>query len=439
MAIVVGGRIINLPQQDLSGILGGLGQIVSGIRNQRQQKQSDIETINLLNSLTGQAGPVQPGQPDLPQPITDPNQRLDVLLRGALNPRITQRDKNRLLAAAEIQGKAIPTGATTRPQLVNGVAEIKDRRGKVISTRNVKVPFGSGIRTSRSGGNTVTVTEGKPSSEKLDPRRFIKVSDPTTGELSFADKLDQNALVVPINFGGQQQPVTPPVATTLSTTEGEQASTANLQSELFDIRDKIAETGGNITTDELLLSSGPLSGIRQGTANLFGGFLRGEQAPETASARQQVRQLNFALTTMIANNKRFPVAERKLVDQVTANPTAFFTDPPNAIRKVRDFRAFSEARNLADRNTLSTKRISAEKRKELLDNIATRESVFLILPTLQELDFALEPIRNRDLTQLSRQDINFIATHPEVADSLNEKQKRQVAQRASVLGFTRER
>lgn len=467
MAIVVGGRIINLPQENLSGILGGLGQIVSGIRNQRQAEKEIPALTNLARILGGELSPTgqaigAAGAPGRATPLTDRNQRLTAINNLIASGQIkTPANLERLFGIAKLETKAIPTGTTRKPDRRNFTITNKDGReqkikatdqeaaqiqttlpqgstitlGTPIATTGVTDLVQKAIRINSDGTESevnarLSVIDADPSLRLLEPeknpRRIVKITDPVTSKVRFVDKVELEAA------GGA-------IPSTVSTSPSikQQASRGTIQSDITSIRDQIAETGGNITPGELLLSRGALSGVRQGFANVFGSFLSGQQAPETTSARQQVAQLGFVLTTIIGNNKRFPEGERKAILKITTNTNAFFADPPSAIKDIRNFRALAEARNIADRNTLNTKTISGQKRKDLFDNIATRESAFLILPTLQELDYALEPIRNRDLTQLSRQDIDFIATHPIVADSLNEVQKRQVAQRASELGFTR--
>lgn len=106
MAVVIGGRIVNLPQENLSGIGSGLGQILQAIGTQRQQNQDSQILTDLSRTLQGDtlpegiAGPERPG-------ISDPRNRLNEILN--IVPQL-RRPGNQALALnlATTAERAIP-------------------------------------------------------------------------------------------------------------------------------------------------------------------------------------------------------------------------------------------------------------------------------------------------------------------------------------------
>jgi hypothetical protein len=134
MAIVLGNRIVNLPQENLAGIGTGLGQILQAIGTQRQETQDRRMLTDLSRTLQGdvlpadQAGPTRPG-------ITEPRSRLNEILN--IVPQL-RRPGNQALAInlATVAGRAIPTGAR---QSFDTTITSRDSAGNITKQQKVKM------------------------------------------------------------------------------------------------------------------------------------------------------------------------------------------------------------------------------------------------------------------------------------------------------------
>lgn len=153
--IVVGGRIFNLPQQDLSGLLGGVGDILSAIGQQRQQTRENQIFTDLSKALQGDVTP-QGGVGPVRPAITDPQERLNTILNTALSGKVrSPQGLNRLLGIAQIQERAIPTAttagglsATTREQ----IEALRDPTGPVARALKAKEESATRVITERGVG-----------------------------------------------------------------------------------------------------------------------------------------------------------------------------------------------------------------------------------------------------------------------------------------------
>ena len=107
--VIAGGNIIRRPQENLEGLLGGVGEIIGAIRQQRGDKAVASELENTL------AGFDQGRNPQLPaaaqgfttaQPLIGQD-RLSAILNASLDPRASKKLSNRLQTTATIMAPNI--------------------------------------------------------------------------------------------------------------------------------------------------------------------------------------------------------------------------------------------------------------------------------------------------------------------------------------------
>ncbi len=397
MAIVVGGRIINLPQEDLSGLLGGIGEIVKGIRTQRQQTRENQIFTDLSRTLQGDVTP-QGGVGPVRPAITDPQERLNAILNTALSGKVrSPQGLNRLLGIAQIQERAIPTAGT-------GVDPIQS-----LIFKNPKTGTEQKIRGRRSLAFS-NPNINFPEVETETPAQFEVIQDPTTGELFRIDKLNPDKPPVPVGVGG-------------ATDAGQTVS------------DKLTEIDtreGALTTEDVSLATGPVSKARSFLAKFTGGFIPGTQFPKTQDARQKVGLINTRIRRIFSNNPRFPVADRKQIDESLVDTNKIFVDPPFAFRAYLNIRNIAESDNAQMESTLRG-RTTKNQRQEIIEKINDNNQILNLIPSRTDLENAINPLASRDFSNITKEGINKLTK--EDVDNLSSEQIRQIRERAVGLGI----
>lgn len=337
MAIVSGGQIINLPQEDFSGLLGGAGDIFSAV-NQVRKQRADREKLENLNRViqgdilpTNQAGPVRPG-------ITDPRERLNALL-GVIPQLQTQSARNTALQTATIQQRAIPTQA-------KGLVQ-------------------DAIRT-RPDGTKVNV-KARPEEIEADPNLdFTEVTVDPANIVVRKDALGRDIRVNKVtgeNLGLiETQAAAPGETTTPVSVPGDAA----------------------ITAEELKRGTGPLSGTLQFFNKVLGGFVPGTIAPKTAEAKQKIGLFNQNLKTRFIANPRFPVAEQNLVKPLLLGDE-FFDDPDLNPQRLLTIRDTLENLKQGKQAAIDAGIISADQKKLFTDQINDLNISLNDIPSREEL------------------------------------------------------
>ena len=191
--VIAGGNIIRRPQENLEGLLGGVGEIIGAIRKQRGDKAVTSELKDMLSGLdqpsnlgTVSASGVPAGimvpapspsregvfdtaskiDTSPPQPLQGED-RLRAILNASLDPRASKKLSDRLQAAAVITERALPNIYTNRkPDRRNyTVTNSEGKRQKVSATDEeaeqieANLPTGSTIEL---GVLDKDATAGKP-------------------------------------------------------------------------------------------------------------------------------------------------------------------------------------------------------------------------------------------------------------------------------------
>jgi len=433
--VIAGGNIIRRPQENLEGLLGGVGEIIGAIRQQRGDKAVASELENTL------AGFDQGRNPQLPaaaqgfttaQPLIGQD-RLSAILNASLDPRASKKLSNRLQTTATImapnirqtlsdtaageRNKALITGRTAVQNLADKAAlkraELTAGSKKTNYTLNTYNDDGSvkqkqllslaptdiaGVLASLGDnqkllwGNTTVPKTGKQNAIRTNPvdgtKSKVKATlkeidkDPNLALVEQKDKLATH-----INAAGEvvlvnldKRTVTP-----LGEEQITGSETGGAGDPSFDPRASF------LNAEKVVLGTGLMSKIRTGYARLLGPFLSGVQAKDT---RQMATDLNLVNQSIIErlriNKNRFTAIERNMLEKLIPNTKSLLEDPEVVWVKLKGASRYFEFQNETDRRRLQGT-LTLSKRKEILDDVSQRDAVIALIPSIPILEHLIDP------------------------------------------------
>lgn len=128
------------------------------------------------------------------------------------------------------------------------------------------------------------------------------------------------------------------------------------------------------------LGTGPGANVRQGFANLFGFMVSGQVAPKTTQARQTLRFFERDAKRSLVLNRRFPVAEMAVVNQLLPDPDVFFKDPDDAVEQIRTFRTWLKAQEQTKEQELGAPALTSARKAELSDQLSGIRETLALMP-----------------------------------------------------------
>ena len=220
--VIAGGNIIRRPQENLEGLLGGVGEIIGAIRKQRGDKAVTSELKDMLSGLdqpsnlgTVSASGVPAGimvpapspsregvfdtaskiDTSPPQPLQGED-RLRAILNASLDPRASKKLSDRLQAAAVITERALPNIYTNRkPDRRNyTITNSEGKRQKVSAT----VAEAEQIKANLPSESTIELGVLDKDTTATSPYGKIDVSKWTRESLNKFDKTRNFTDLVPI-------------------------------------------------------------------------------------------------------------------------------------------------------------------------------------------------------------------------------------------------
>ena len=155
--------------------------------------------------------------------------------------------------------------------------------------------------------------------------------------------------------------------------------------------------------------TGPVARTLQGVSNMFGFMFAGQIAPQTIEARQTLNLFNKTMERSLVNNPRFPVAEQEFVRSLMPNTAEFFSDPDDAVAKVRQLQSYLKNQlNIKEQELLAPGLTSARK-AELSDQISGLREVARMFPQGGDPgrfgSMSTEQLSNVDIDSLSPEEM----------------------------------
>jgi|TARA_Y100000296_G_scaffold62202_1_gene72194 hypothetical protein len=436
--VIAGGNIIRRPQENLEGLLGGVGEIIGAIRQQRGDKAVASELENTL------AGFDQGRNPQLPaaaqgfttaQPLIGQD-RLSAILNASLDPRASKKLSDRLQTTATIMAPNIrqtlsDKAALERTEdLIEGRAAVQTASDKAALERT-ELTVGSkktnytintynddgsvkqkqllslaptdiaGVLASLGDnqklllGNTTVPKTGKQNAIRTNPDGTKSKVKATLQEIDKDSNLtlveQKDRLATHINAAGgislvnlDKQTVTPLEEDQITGAEIGGVGDPSFDPS-FDPRESF------LNAEEVVLGTGLMSKIRTGYARLLGPFLGGVQAGGT---RQMTTDLNLVSQAIIErlriNKNRFTAIEKNMLEKLIPNTKSLLEDPEVVWVKLKEASRYFEFQNQTDRRRLQGT-LTLSKRKEILDDVSQRDAVIALIPSIPILEHLIDP------------------------------------------------
>jgi|TARA_Y100000310_G_scaffold248079_1_gene253888 hypothetical protein len=400
--VIAGGKIFRRPQEDLSGLFGGIGDIVGAIRSQRQQEKEAIEFTQFARVLGGELSPEgeaigSAGSPQNAVPLQG-TARLDALLNIALSPKIKStkgRQRVNDLINAELARSKIAAGADPTQALIftdpntKQQSKIRGRRSLATTNPNVSLP---------------------PVQPNTD---FEVIVDPVSKESFRVDLNDPTAEPVPLGVGGGSSGDDAGEGVATPSGEGESA----------------------LTIQDLQLSTGPASAIKAGLARVFGSVIRGVQFRGTRDARAALESGNQAIRRISKIGERFTKFESEFINKTLDQTDRFFEDPARPLSNYLQIRDTVEEQIASAQSELQREDLSRKRREELLGRVSTRREILDLIPSRALLEHAIDsdaPINVDSFTSVA--EIQEFLRETKGTTRFSREELVRIRQRAIALG-----
>lgn len=435
-AIVVGGRIIQSPQNDLSGILGGVGDILNVIGTQKQAAK-DREGTTLLNrTLAGDTLPANQAGPVRPE-ITDDSQRIRLIQQEGLKQRTPEgiarvdrlmqselaqqkikasKSSNRVNVGAEAERMAQTAGfqsfASAPPQVKTAI------NAQIVQSSGRKEPLQSALRKNADGTEseinaTLTTVDNDPNlrlAPRFDPKAFSALQTPEG--VALVDKENESLKIIPFPA------------------EKGDSQTDTLEDVPADQR--------TITIDDIRFGSGIFNKSILAAGNIAGSLVPGEQATKQRQASIRINEGIQAIRKVFKVGSRLTEGEQTRLGPILDPLKAAFTDPASAPRNFLDVVRGVDNR-IASINRGLKLRQTKGKKGELRDEREELRQVLDILPARNDLEFEVSPIESRDIEGMNEGDIRsavkFLQDNPSTFVRNKGQIRQRLARRATELGL----
>jgi len=453
--VIAGGNIIRRPQENLEGLLGGVGEIIGAIRKQRGDKAVASELKNILagadqDPRTRDQGFLGVSGIDLDAPLDsskanlglDTTQaqvplqgedRLGAMLNASLDPRASKKLSNRLQTTATIMApnirqtlSDIATGERTK-DLIEGRVNVQNLADEA-ALKRAELTAGS------KKTNYTLNTYNDDGSVKQKQLLSLAPTDIAGVLASLGDnqKLLWGNTTVP-KTGKQNAIRTNPVDGTKSKVKAtlkEIDKDPNLA--LVEQKDKLAthinaagevvlvnldkrtvtplgeeqitgsETGGAgdpsfdprasfLNAEKVVLGTGLMSKIRTGYARLLGPFLRGVQAKDTRQMTTDLNLVNQSIIERLRINKNRFTAIEKDMLEKLIPNTKSLLEDPEVVW----VKLKEASRYFEFQNETDRRRLQGtltlSKRKEILDDVSQRDAVIALIPSIPILEHLIDP------------------------------------------------
>ena len=453
--VIAGGNIIRRPQENLEGLLGGVGEIIGAIRQQRGDKAVASELKNILagadqDPRTRDQGFLGVSGIDLDAPLDsskanlglDTTQaqvplqgedRLGAMLNASLDPRASKKLSNRLQTTATIMApnirqtlSDIATGERTK-DLIEGRVNVQNIADKAALER---ARLAAGSKKTNYTLNTYN-DDGSVKQKQLLPLAPTDIAG-VLASLGDNQKLLWGNTTVP-KTGKQNAIRTNPVDGTKSKVKAtlkEIDKDPNLA--LVEQKDKLAthinaagevvlvnldkrtvtplgeeqitgsETGGAgdpsfdprasfLNAEKVVLGTGLMSKIRTGYARLLGPFLRGVQAKDTRQMTTDLNLVNQSIIERLRINKNRFTAIEKDMLEKLIPNTKSLLEDPEVVW----VKLKEASRYFEFQNETDRRRLQGtltlSKRKEILDDVSQRDAVIALIPSIPILEHLIDP------------------------------------------------
>ena len=128
------------------------------------------------------------------------------------------------------------------------------------------------------------------------------------------------------------------------------------------------------------VGTGPVARTLQGVSNLFGFMFTGQVAPQTVEARQTLNLFNKTMERSLVNNPRFPVAEQEFVRSLMPSTQQFFTDPDDAVSKVRQLQSYVRNQLSIKQQELAAPGLTSKRKADLSDQVSGLREIQRLFP-----------------------------------------------------------
>ena len=128
-------------------------------------------------------------------------------------------------------------------------------------------------------------------------------------------------------------------------------------------------------------AAGPTNWVSKKLSNIFGFMMPGSNPSLTAEAK--VERFNKSLEQAFVNNPKFPVAEMERIKGMLPDVKSAWIDPDAQVQIIYDVRDELVASQERDRTSLRGD-LSLKRRREIMDNINTRDNALALIGNLPE-------------------------------------------------------